>query len=323
MATFEQIVKSHRGKQLSWGRASERRISRILQRAANETLVKLKAVEGSGKLVEHQLSSLLNDLTSTLNALNADYSELMHIHLLGASQIAASREEQIAKKLLDGDALDKATYGLKPEFVRSADIANIGSVSVRYGLVAERAVNIEFARVFADGLTLSDRIWRLGDGIRREIGDKIVQAIAQGKSAKKLGRELQQYLTESGKGNARYNALRLARTEINTAHREGHIQSLLDDAGQLKGYVHAIGWRLSASHRVPDICDIWASRDIDNLGRGNYLPANVPIDHAHGLCMTVTILKSEPDMQFTTKEAKPDDVPAQQLKTYGIEETNE
>ena len=320
MPTFEQIVRAQRAKQLKWTRASAKRIDTILQNAARDTLVRLKEIAGTGSLEEAQKSAMLKSLTSTLETLKTDYGELMKLHLLGSSQIAADRELQITGKLFNGAEFEQMTKGLRPEFARSATIANIGEVAVTFGKVAERAVNIAFQRIYQDGLTLSDRLWRLDNTTRTVMQDKVVGAIAKGTSARDLAKDLRSYLTEAGKGNARYNSMRLARTEINTVHREAHIQSCLDDKGELKEFISAVGWRLSASHPAQDICDVWASQDINSLGRGNYLPKNVPVDHALGLCLTVTLLKARPDLQFVTKEPDTTNVPPSQLKRYGIEE---
>jgi hypothetical protein len=196
------------------------------------------------------------------------------------------------------------TDGLPPEMSKTVLINSIGAIEISFGRVAESAVTAVYGRVYQDGLTLSDRLWRLDGGIRREIEDKVVQAVAQGKSARELAKELRSYLTEAGQENARYNSMRLARTEISHAHREGHIQSCLDRNGQMKDYLTAIGWRLSDAHTVPDICDEWASADC-GLGPGNYLPDDVPVDHPNGFCFTVGILASEPDMQFVITEPQP------------------
>jgi hypothetical protein len=290
-----------------------------LQNAARDTLARLKELAGTGAIEERQKAALLNSLMQTLDQLKSDYSELMNLHLLGSSQIAASRELQIAGKLFSEADLEDMTRGLRPEFTRSAKFANVGELSVTFGQVAERAVNIEFARIYQDGLTLADRLWRLDSITRSAIQDRVVGAIAKGTSARELGRDLRKYLTEAGKGNARYNAQRLAQTEINTAHREAAIQSSMDATGNLKEFIHALGYRLSLTHEIRDICDQWASQDIDGLGAGNYLPANVPIDHAMGKCNIITILKAHPDMQFVTKEPDPANVPPAQLQRYGIE----
>lgn len=320
MPTFAQIVKSHRTKQLVWTRDAVKRIDVILQNAARDTLSRLKDIAGTGSIEERYKAALLDDLMRILDQLRADYGDLTGLHLLGSAQIAADRELQIAGQLFSGAELEEMTRGLRPEFSKAVTISNIGKVEVTFGAVAERAVRIEFERLYEDGLTLADRLWRLDSETRRVMQDKILTAIAKGTSARDLGRDLRSYLTKAGQGNARYNAMRLARTEINTAHREAHIQSTLDANGKLKEFIHAIGWRLSLSHKERDICDVWASQDIDKLGPGNYLPEHVPVDHPHGLCATYTLLKAHPDMQFVTQEPKPDEVEPGELKRYGIEE---
>lgn len=320
--TFEQIVKSHRTKQLQWTKRSIKRFDKILQSSTSDIISKLREIAGTGTLEESYKTSLLNSLASTLDGLKSDYAELLKVQLLGSTQIAADREAQIAGQLFSIADLEQMTKGLYPDRTHKVTISKLGEISVRFGDVAERALQAIYSRVYNDGLTLSDRLWQLDNKIRKAIEDKVVQAIASQQSARDLAADLKQYLTKNGQGNARYNAMRLARTEINTAHREGHIQSCLDNSGKLKDYIHAIGFRLSASHPEPDICDVWASDNSADLGPGNYLPDEVPVDHPHGLCYTVTILKSEPDMQFITKEPDPDNVSDSQYLAYGKEIPN-
>jgi len=306
---FARIVQSHRGKQLRWTAASVRRIDRILQFAAADVVAKLRKQAGRGTLQERYLTDLLADLGRTLDNLRNDYGHLTNLHLLGSAQIAADREAAIAGQLFSVDDLQQAVAGLLPELTQSATIGGLGEVSVRFGLVARDAVNAVYQRVYRDGLSLSDRLWRLSAGTRKIIEDKVVSAVAQGTSAENLARDLRSYLTKTGQGNARYNAMRLARTEINTAHREGSIRTATKPDGTLRDHILALGWRLSKSHVVQDVCDIWASQDIDGLGAGNYLPRNVPVDHANGLCFLISVLKAHPDLQFVTKEPKPEGLP--------------
>ncbi len=315
---FERIVRKHRRRQLTWTKTSVRRIDKILQHASADVLAKLREHAGGGTLQEKYLSALLTDISRVLDNLKGDYGDLMGLHLLGSAQIAADREARIAGGLFSTDDLEAATAGLHPSFTRAADIGGAGRVSVTYGLVAEDAVNAVYQRVYRDGLTLSDRLWRLDAGIRRAVEDRVVSAVAQGTSAQNLAKDLRQYLTSTGQGNARYNAMRLARTEINTAHREGGIRAVTKPDGTLRDHVQAIGWRLSMSHPEPDICDVWASQDIDGLGPGNYLPQNVPVDHPHGLCFIVSVLKAHPEMQHVTKEPEPDKVPDSEMRRYGL-----
>ncbi len=315
----ERIVRSHRRQQLIWTRESIERIDKILNRAGLETAAALKRVAGTGTLREQYLSELLTDIGRVLDDLKADYGGLMDAHLLGSAQIAADREAVIAGQLFSAEDLQRMTDGLRPEITRDVHINSVGRVSVSFGRVSEAALQAVYLRVYQDGLTLSDRLWRLDAGTRQAIEDKVVQGIAQGESARDLAKDLRTYLTETGQGNARYNSMRLARTEINTAHREGHVQSCLDRNGELKSYISGIGWRLSASHPTADICDVWAGDDPDGLGPGNYLPNSLPgPDHPHGLCFTVSLLKSEPDMQFVAKEPEPDGVSDAERQRYGV-----
>lgn len=98
-----------------------------------------------------------------------------------------------------------------------------------------------------DGLTFSDRVWRLEDKVMKELESAIDVSLEKGKSAEQLGREVRQYLKDPeklfrrvrdtrgvlqlsksaklfkpGQGvyrSSRANALRLARTEINMSYR--------------------------------------------------------------------------------------------------------
>ena len=311
---FSKIVKRHRRRQLTWTRSSVRRIDKLLKRSAAETAERLKVVVGTDSLQEKYLSALLSDLNRVIDNLSNDYRSMLPLFLVGVAQIAADREADTAQLVLEDIALQVALDGLKAEITKSVTIGGVGEVSVTFGRVAEEAVNAIAERVFKDGLNLSDRLWRLDAKTRRDIEDKVIQAVTEQKSARKLEKELRQYLTDKGLGNARYNATRLAQTEINHAHREATIRSATDGSGMLKSHLRAISWRLSISHPRADVCDLWASQDIDGLGPGNYLPENVPVEHPGGLCNVLPLLVSLPDEEFVVLEPKPDDVPESEKK---------
>jgi hypothetical protein len=316
---YAAIVAKHRRKQLSWTKESVKRFDAILQHTAMELVEKLRAHAGTGTMYERYLQAVLSDFSAVLDVLKADYAELLGVQLLGSAQIAAGRELAIAGTLFSADDLAKVTEGMAPDITKTATINGIGEVSVTFGRVAQEAVNAIYQRVYEDGLNLSDRLWRLDNATRTAIADQVVGAVVSGQSARDLANSIKAYLTDPDEGNARYNAMRLARTEINNAHREGHIRSATDANGDIKDYISAIGFRLSMSHPAPDICDVWASQDINGLGPGNYLPASVPVDHPHGLCFTVTILKAHPELQFEGKTPDAQAVTANQLEAYGIE----
>jgi hypothetical protein len=306
---FERAVKRARRNQLVLTNRASQRLDRILKAAGQDAAERLKKHIGDGSIEERYLAALTSDLARLIDGFMSDYSRLLTISLYGAAQGAADGQADVAQMVLDQIALDTFLQGMLPTMEKSVTINALGTIGVSFGHVAENAVEMIFRRVYKDGLNLSDRLWRLDSRIRRDIENTLIAGVAGQKSAKDLSRELMKYLTNPGADNAYYNAQRLARTEINHAHREGHIRSVTDRDGKLKDFVSAVGYRLSISHPEPDICDVWASQDIDGLGAGNYLPDNVPVDHPHGLCFTVTILKSYPDMQFVAKEPQPDQVP--------------
>ncbi len=144
---------------------------------------------------------------------------------------------------------------------------------------------------FADGLQLSDRIWRVGIEQRQQIGELIERAVIQGHGASqaaleyinrgqgvpgelltqqqmaspvRMTRGVNSLLTGSDAEGYR-NALRVFRTEINRAHGEAYVRSL----GQTEG-VAGVRFRLSPNHRVRDICDMHAAVNRYGLGPGVY-----------------------------------------------------
>jgi hypothetical protein len=121
-----------------------------------------------------------------------------------------------------------------------------------------RASAIRFADMKRNGLTLSDRVWKLGNGMKQEIETIVQNGMKEGKSADQLSRELKKYLNEPdklfrkvrnketgelelseaakkykpGQGvyrSAKKNAMRLARTEIAAAYRRAAWEQFQDD----------------------------------------------------------------------------------------------
>jgi hypothetical protein len=156
--------------------------------------------------------------------------------------------------------------------------------------VADEAAN--FVRTFraADGLVLSDRLWRTSRGAREAVGRAIEQAVVQGFSADQAA---QQFImrgqavppaTVQAQGASRVgqvmtaadllqdkaagplaDTLRVMRTEINRAHGEAYMVGAERAPG-------VVGFRflLSPRHPRPDICDLYARQNLHGLGPGVY-----------------------------------------------------
>lgn len=156
--------------------------------------------------------------------------------------------------------------------------------------IAEQAVQFVMRFRAADGLTLSDRLWRLDQGAKEVLHRAIGSAIVQGWSAARAAAELAYNgqavppelartlkgaqagqlvrmadVLNSGDGAELWKAERVLRTEINRAHGEAFMAT----GERTRGFA---GWRflLSPRHPAPDICDLLAAQNVHGLGAGVY-----------------------------------------------------
>ena len=316
-AQYRALLLSSRKEQLQATAENVQRLEATFDGAVASLCAKLanlpaeQLTEG-GAIQSAYLSALLHDLNGVMAGLAADYGILLQAGMTQLAQQAAGREAQVGTLL--GAAPDAR---LAADITRTLHLSDGAEASVSFGHLAQGAVERAALRIYGDGLNLSDRLYRLDAATRKTVGDTIVSGIAEQTSAKELARRLAESLQAAGADNPRYQAMRIARTEINTAHREAHIQSTLDpETGELKPYILAVGWRLSASHPQVCICDIWADDDGDGLGAGNYLPGNVPSSHPHCLCFTVSVLVDFPEVSLPGKAAQAEDLPESMARYY-------
>ena len=170
-----------------------------------------------------------------------------------------------------------------------------------------------------DGLSLSDRIWKYSNLVSDGVKKQVLLSLQTGMSAKRLRNqilataeqndiEIPKWLERQLKNatpdeiarkvatyiekKQKYNALRIARTEIQRAWRVSYVTQ----AKQLP-FVKGIKWNLSGSHPKQDICDELASADPVGLGAGVYPPNAVPYNggpaHPHCMCYLTSVLDEE------------------------------
>jgi hypothetical protein len=220
------------------------------------------------------------------------------------------------------DAVESARPGWWPRIVNTRPptpftrvVADInGPATIRQRAIRAGYFDPNRRWVDPDGYRLSDRVWRGGREVRREI-DRILQdGIRNGTSAVDLADNLERYLnpdkaplsyrqdgrivrknttrTPYGKSGSSY-ARALARTEISRAHGMAVIESAKVTPG-----VRGVQWRLSGSHPEPDACDDNASRDRYGLGAGVYPPENVPRypNHPNDICALLPVAASRADV---------------------------
>lgn len=172
-----------------------------------------------------------------------------------------------------------------------AEAASIGARWLQGEGVVARAATYFADYVGADGLQLSDRIWRVGEHTRKTVADTVRNAILRGATAHQAALELLRNgetvpaelalpvkqardavlggkVTEDllrGEGNPLRNALRVLRTEINRAFTESFVVAAFEHPD-----VAAVKFNLSPLHPRPDICDYFAHVNLHGLGPGVY-----------------------------------------------------
>jgi hypothetical protein len=152
------------------------------------------------------------------------------------------------------------------------------------------AAAVRFADMKRNGMTLSDRVWKLGNGMKQEIETIVQNGMKEGKSADQLSKELRKYLNEPDKlfqkvrnketgemelseaakkykpglgvyRSAYKNAMRLARTEIAAAYRRAQWEAFQNDPRiigiriQLSNNHTCINPRTGKPEPFYDICD--------------------------------------------------------------------
>lgn len=197
----------------------------------------------------------------------------------------------------------------------------------------------DFVRYFvhADGLQLSDRLWRLDRHAAETLGNHLKAAIVQGNDAYHavlagmgsgdgvpphiakaydaaragaLRQSIRDILTGSPdpatKGGVLYQAERLFRTELIRAHGESYMGMAFQTAG-----VVGVRFMLSPRHPKPDICDTHASADLYGLGAGVYPDrASCPWPaHPNTFSYVVAVFDDERSIPNPSIPHKPADMP--------------
>lgn len=182
-------------------------------------------------------------------------------------------------------------------------------------------LNAASEHLYGDSLNLSARVWNIERDGRQAIADVILRGVANQSSAWEVAQELEQFLganqdcprwtstrlygrTKSqisqgdttglvshpcdGQGVA-YNALRLARTEIQKAHALA-----TDKVMAMQPWVEQEQVHLSEAHPEPDICDEVVSGGEGGKGIYDVGTIELPL-HPNCLCYKTAVLMDEKD----------------------------
>lgn len=303
---YHSLLVRARREQLQLSAANLQRLAETFDKAAQAILERVSALPVGTRGAEWLSAqlNLLRQIDALLTDLERDFAGLLDLSMLSTAQQAAEREQKVATLVGAGTQV-----GLDAAFSRSVTLSAGSTVSVEFGRVALGAVERTVSRYYNDGIQLSKRLYNLDVITRKTIEDTLLQGIAAGTAARDIAKQLEGRLMAAGANNPRNRAMTIAKNEINLSYRESALLAMTDGAGNTKDYISAAGMRLSSSHKLNDICDVYCSSDT-GLGPGNYPPGDAPVSHTGCLCNFVSILVAFPDMQFVRKTPDTSAVPA-------------
>lgn len=238
--------------------------SELIREATQSAHEALAALDGT---VQEQIAELYAQAIDVLKeqimqaAANGELGRIEALRAMMDNAVARLRTLQDAYGLLlDSALMEAARLGAEPYAAVAVQGLSVAAVA------AEAALFVQTFQA-ADGLQLSDRLWRLDAQASETMQNLLREAVLTGRDHERLAADILRKLDErmTGPGSPLDNALRLARTEINRAHGEAYMMG----GENVDGFA---GWRflLSPAHPRPDICDLHARANLYGLGPGVY-----------------------------------------------------
>jgi hypothetical protein len=140
---------------------------------------------------------------------------------------------------------------------------------------------------------LSGRVWKNVDQNVSRIQRIVQKHLVTGSvNARELATDVRRFIDPATPGGASYAAMRLARTEINTAFHERQQR-----IAETRPWVKSAQWNTSRTHRHKDRCDLLASGHSEGLRPGHYNADEIPNKpHPQCLCYITYDLPSDREM---------------------------
>lgn len=186
---------------------------------------------------------------------HSPYMTILWKHQVNAVKLAVDEQAKLLLKLLPQDVLTDLKKWHPAAKRRIAEQTN-PTMPPRLN---KPEYDPQHEWIGSDNKRLSDRIWDATNDTRRKLDMYLDDAISHGMGSRDMAKELLDFLnpgqnlprTNKPYGtNASYNAMRLARTEITSAHTRAQHASAMNNA-----FVETYSVVLSPSHTVEDICD--------------------------------------------------------------------
>lgn len=290
MTEYDTQLMMARVKQLSLIESQEKLLDKTLKATYSDIqkLLDNMAVGSTDTIKPARLNALKKELGSIIDGTIDNTRDFVVKGISDGVQIGTDGHTKAGMALM---------YDISPDVTQMIPRA--------FAVLNMDAVIAVLSRTYDDNKTFSGRIWDLRNHSNTVISETVSGGVLRGESARNMAKRLQKYLLGyeelmtgvpeediearkrlmRGRGDLRYNAMRLARTEINNAFREANVLS-----AEKAPWVEGVKWNLSASHPKADICDTWASQDLYGMGNGIYPPPSTPRDHPNGLCFQTDVL---------------------------------
>jgi hypothetical protein len=281
--SYADYMLNARNRFLEHNAATVKQIRSVYTKAANDIAKDIRDVT-PGTLKHNHLSTLQKALEDRAKMINVKTLNALYDGIRLSVKDGTEGVQKITQDLL---RYDKA------------------GVQWMFADINERAVLAITSRTGKDGLKLSDRVWRIGENVRKNMTTVVEDAVARGLDSRTLAKRVQQYM-QPGKFTAMkqetrrmlgvssdvsYEAMRLARTEMSNAYHEGTIL-----ANQAAPSYLGIVWMLSGRHAIPDVCNDYASHNGDG-----FWPAGSEPPLPHPQCLCIALPRHEKPSEFAER----------------------
>ncbi len=280
VATLSRIIRKNIAEGMSATAATEAAFGTVGYQGRMEKWV----IRGVSSIVSSTASVTLDPKAFREVWLNQAWSGFQQPlkTLLQGTETQQIVAQSIAKSMRDAEAWRTAAKSLTDSDLMSGDIAKH---MTELETLARRVIggDKEAMGAYRAALAKSEReIARLAQNdaptARLQAAYERVIAAAERGSASGLDKAIESAID----AKARYNAERIARTEMAKAYGAGTKDKILKDDD-------AVGFRsvLSSRHEDEDICDFWAESDLYGMGPGVYPKHESPPYpyHPHCLCI--------------------------------------
>ncbi|HPB88205.1 MAG TPA: hypothetical protein PLP59_11820 [Thermotogota bacterium] len=296
-------------------RELERKYSRVLKKFYDNLSEAIKEINYDHGILTKQFNDTLK---SAIDAYGKDFTKLLETTFLGMDkQLTQAYYAELYKQLPAAFRHESRKYKFEKT---DEDIKLFEFVQNRWKDMTQTnyaATAWVMNKPALDGIKLSKRIWLQAEKTAEDIKTLLTASLQTGMSATRVRNQILKTQTQkapeipaylkkqismlSPEGTEkvierytnkkmRYNAMRVARTEIQRAWRGSYVEMT-----KKLPFVKGVKWNLSANHPVYDICDELATANM-GLGPGVYPPNGVPYDgqpaHPHCRCYLSSELDS-------------------------------